>query len=154
MQKEGDGNDVKDSIADFGMYVSESPFKPCDSVKEPAKREWHDEHGDDEYIGKDGLYMAAYENKVKFMFHGDAFGANEKCKDFIDYIRKSGMMKMYCDFNRIGRQHVRLKDIDPNLYRDPDNEDLLVLSITFTFNDPVTDVKLIKDAQGSISYLR
>ena len=47
MQKEGDGNEVKDSIADFGMYVSESPFKPCDSVKEPIKREWHDEHGDD-----------------------------------------------------------------------------------------------------------
>ena len=39
MQKEGDGNEVKDSIADFGMYVSENPFKPCDSVKEPPKRE-------------------------------------------------------------------------------------------------------------------
>ena len=104
-------------------------------------------------IGKDGLYMAAYENKVKFMFHGEAFGANEKCKAFIDYIRKSGMMKMYCDFNRIGRQHVRLKDIDPNLYRDPDNEDLLVLSITFKFNDPVTDIKPIKDTQGNISNL-
>lgn len=153
MQKEGDRNEVKDSIADFGMYVSESPFKPCDAVKEPIKREWHDEHGDDEYIGKDGLYMAAYENKVKFMFHGEAFGANEKCKAFIDYLRKSGMMKMYCDFNRIGRQHVRLKDIDPNLYRDPYNEDLLVLSITFKFNDPVTDVKPVKDAQGSISNL-
>ena len=111
MQKEGDGNEVKDSIADFGMYVSESPFKPCDSVKEPVKREWHDEHGDDEYIGKDGLYMAAYENKVKFLFKGNAFGANEKCKAFIDYLRKSGMMKMYCDFNRVGRQHVRLKSI-------------------------------------------
>lgn len=37
MQKEGDGNEVKDSIADFGMYVSENPFKPCDSVKEPPK---------------------------------------------------------------------------------------------------------------------
>ena len=105
MQKEGDGNEVKDSIADFGMYVSESPFKPCDSVKEPPKREWHDEHGDDEYIGKDGLYMAAYENKVKFMFHGEAFGANEKCKAFIDYIRKSGMMKMYCDFNPLEHQN-------------------------------------------------
>ena len=153
MQKEGDGNEVKDSIAYFGMYVSYNPFKPCVSFKEPVNRECHDEHGDYEYIGKDGLYMAAYENKVKFMFHGEAFGANEKCKAFIDYIRKSGMMKMYCDFNRIGRQHVRLKDIDPNLYRDPDNEDLLVLSITFKFNDPVTDIKPIKDTQGNISNL-
>ena len=108
MQKEGDGNEVKDSIADFGMYVSESPFK------------------------------------------GNAFGANEKCKAFIDYLRKSGMMKMYCDFNKIGRQHVRLKSIDPDLYRYLGNEDLLVLSITFKINDPVTDIKPIMDAQGRI----
>ena len=153
MQKEGDGNEVKDSISDFGMYVSENPFKPCDAVKEPVKREWHDEHGDDEYIGKDGLYMAAYENKVKFLFKGNAFGANEKCKAFIDYLRKSGMMKMYCDFNKIGRQHVRLKSIDPDLYRYPDSDDLLVLSITFKFNDPVTDINPIMDAQGRISNL-
>lgn len=153
MQKEKDGADVIDTIESFGMYCMENPFKTCSDVKEPIKRVWNDEHGDDEYIGKDGLYMAAYENKVKFMFHGEAFGANEKCKAFIDYIRKSGMMKMYCGFNRIGRQHVRLKDIDPNLYRDPDNEDLLVLSITFKFNDPVTDIKPIMDAQGSISNL-
>ena len=60
---------------------------------------------------------------------------------------------MYCDFNKIGRQHVRLKSIDPDLYRYPGSEDLLVLSITFKINDPVTDIKPIMDAQGSISNL-
>ena len=64
------------------------------------------------------------------------------------------MMKMYCDFNRIGRQHVRLKSIDSDLYRYPGSEDLLVLSITFKFNDPVTDIKPVMDAQDRISDLR
>ena len=84
MQKDGDGAKVMDTITDFGMYVSESPFKPCDAVKEPVKRSWYDEHGDDEYIGKDGLYMAAYENKVKFLFKGEAYGANERCRIFVN----------------------------------------------------------------------
>lgn len=152
MQLERDGAEVKDTIASFGMYVSESPFKPCSEVKEPTKRTWNDEHGDDEYIGQDGLYMASYENKVKFLFKGDAFGANERCKAFIEYLR-SGMMKMYCEFNRIGRQHVRLKSIDPSLYRDPDNDDILALSVTFKFNDPVTDVKPVKDSKGNVTNL-
>lgn len=153
IQKEGDGEPVKDTIADFGMYVSENPFKPCSDVKEPTKRSWYDEDGDDEYIGSDGLYMASYENKVKFLFKGNVFGANEKCKAFIDYLRKSGMMKMYCEFNRIGRQHVRLKSIDPELYRDPDDGDILTLSVTFKFNDPVTDISPVKGSTGNVTNL-
>ena len=153
MQKEGDGNEVKDSIAAFGMYVSENPFKPCDSVKEPSKRDWNDEHGDDEYIGPEGLYMASYETDIKFLFRGDAFGATDKCKAFLDYLRKSGMMKMYCEFNKIGRQHVRLKSISPTLYREPGSEDLLVLSIKFKVNDPVTEINPFRDASGNVTNL-
>ena len=153
MQKEGDGNEVKDSIADFGMYVSESPFKPCDAVKEPVKREWHDEHGDDEYIPKEGLYMESYENKVKFGFKGKAYGANEKLKAFLEYLR-GGMMKMYCEFNGIGRKNVRLKSIDQTLYRNVSgDEDILTISITFKFNDPTTDVKPVK-SNGKVTNLQ
>lgn len=152
MQLERDGAEVKDTISSFGMYCMENPFKPCSEVKEPSKRTWNDEHGDDEYISKDGLYMASYENKVKFGFKGDTFGANEKCKAFIEYLRK-GMMKMYCEYNRIGRQHVRLKSIDPELYRDTDDGDILVLSITFKFNDPVSDVGPVKDLKGNVTNL-
>lgn len=141
LQKESDGAEVKDTIDDFGMYVSESPFKPCDSVKEPTKREWYDEEGDDEYVPADGLRMASYENKVKFLFKGDAFDATEKTKSFVEYLRTAGLMKMYCEFNKIGRQHVRLKSIDPTLYRDANDGDILTLSVTFKFNDPITDIE-------------
>ena len=141
LQGEIDGAEVKDTIAGFGMYVSESPFKPCSSVKEPTKREWYDEDGDDEYVPADGLRMASYENNVKFLFKGDAFDATEKTKNFVEYLKAAGLMKMYCEFNKIGRQHVRLKSIDPTLYRDTTDGDILALSVTFKFNDPITDIE-------------
>ena len=48
---------------------------------------------------------------------------------------------------------MRLKSIDPVLYRDPENEDLLVMSVTFKFNDPVTDIKPVMGADGNITNL-
>nr|DAG40134.1 MAG TPA: hypothetical protein [Caudoviricetes sp.] len=153
MQKESNGAEVKDTITSFGMYVSENPFKPCEAVKEPTKRTWNDNHGDDEYISPKGLFMAAYEKEVKFLFKSSAFGANEKCKAFIDYLRTSGMIKMYCEFNKVGRRHVRLKSISPTLYRDPNNEDILTLPVTFKFNDPVTDIVPHTDDNGNIDNL-
>lgn len=154
LQREKDGAEVKDTIESFGMYCMENPFKTCSEVKEPTKRTWYDEHGDDEYISpNEGLYMAAYENKVKFGFYGFSYGANEKLKSFLEYLR-GGMIKMYCEFNGTGRQHVRLKSVDPTLYRNIQlNEDLLIVSMTFKFNDPVTDIVPIKDSKGNIANL-
>ena len=60
---------------------------------------------------------------------------------------------MYCEFNKIGRQHVRLKSISPTLYREPGNEDLLVLSIKFKVNDPVTEINPFRDASGNVTNL-
>ena len=145
LQREKDGAEVFDTIDTFGMYCMENPFKPCEKVKEPTKRNWYDENGDDEYISPTkGLLMEAYESKVKFGFNGRAYGANEKLKTFLEYLR-GGMMKMYCEFNAIGRQHVRLADIDPSLYRDVrGNEDILVVSVNLKFNDPCTDVSPVR----------
>lgn len=154
LQQEKDGADVIDVIESFGMYCMENPFKPCEKVKEPSKRSWYDENGDDEYISpSDGLLMEAYENSVKFGFHGKAYGANDKLKSFLGYLR-GGMMKMYCEFNGIGRQHVRLSSIDPSLYRDVrGDEDILTVSITFKFNDPSTDVSPVRLGKKVVNLL-
>lgn len=152
LQLESDGSPVIDTVAAYGMYCMENPFIMCKDVKEPTKRTWYDEHGDDEYIPSAGLYMASYENDVKFGFHGSAFGANEKLKLFLEYLRK-GMLKMYCEFNRIGRQHVRFKSVKQELVRDASSEDILVVTVTFKFNDPVTDVAPVTDTSGNITSL-
>lgn len=153
LQREVDGAPVVDTIDSFGMYCMENPFKTCGDVKEPVKRTWYDEHGDDEYIPKEGLYMASYENKVKFGFNGKAYGANEKLKSFLEYLR-GGMMNMYCEFNGVGRKNVRLKSVDQTLYRDVSgDEDILTISVTFKFNDPVTDVSPVK-TNGKVTNLQ
>ncbi len=153
MQMEADGAEVVDTIASFGMYCMDNPFKMADAVKEPTKRSWYDEDGDDEYIPKEGLRLSSYENEVKFGFKGDAFGANEKLKSFLEYLKK-GMMKMYCEFNKIGRQHVRLKSVKQTLDRNPDDADVLIVTVTFKFNDPKTDIQpLTTDTKGKVTQL-
>ncbi len=152
MQLEVDGSSVIDTVAAYGMYCMENPFVLYKSVKEPTKRTWYDEHGDDEYIPAEGLYIEAYENEVKFGFHGAAFGANEKLKSFLEYLR-SGMLKMYCEFNRIGRRHVRFKGVKQELVRDASDEDILIVTVTFKFNDPVTDIVPVTDTDGNITGL-
>lgn len=154
LQNEKDGEGVVDTIQAFGMYCMENPFKTCEEVKEPTKRTWYDEHGDDEYIPpKDGIFLAAYENKVRFGFRGDAYGANERLKAFLEYLR-GGMFKMYCEFNKVGRRHVRLKSVSPTLYRSVyGNEDILTIYLTFKFNDPKKDVIPVKGENGGVTQL-
>ena len=71
LQKMGvDANDtpypVRESVAEWGIWCKSIPFKLLDKVKEPAKRTWYDEHGDDEYIPSTGLFVEAYTMKVEF----------------------------------------------------------------------------------------
>lgn len=152
LQKEVDEAEVKETIADFGMYCMEDPFVLYSEAKDVTKRSWYDEDGDDEYIPENGLYVQSYENSVKFGFKGDEFGANEKLRSFLDYLC-SGMMKMYCEFNKVGRQHVRFKSVKQTLYRDEKDGDLLVVTITFKFNDPVTDIKPSSDSKNGVTNL-
>lgn len=151
-QKETDGAEVKETIADFGMYCMEDPFVLYSEAKDVTKRSWYDEHGDDEYIPKNGQYIQSYENSVKFGFRGNEFGANENLRSFLDYLC-SGMMKMYCEFNKVGRQHVRFKSVKQTLYRDKDDGDILIVTVTFKFNDPVTDIKPSVDIKGNVTAL-
>lgn len=152
LQKETDGAEAKETIADFGMYCMEDPFVLYSEVKDVTKRSWYDENGDDEYIPGNGLCIQSYENSVKFGFKGDEFGANEKLRSFLDYLR-SGVMKMYCEFNKVGRQHVRFKSVKQTLYRDSEDGDLLIVTVVFKFNDPVTDIKPTTDVNGKVTKL-
>ncbi|WP_333615542.1 hypothetical protein [Bacteroides pyogenes] len=149
IQKIKDGSTIKETIADFDIYCSAMPFKLYAEAKEPSKREWQDEHGDDEYIPADGLKMKAYFMDVEFCCKGDKFSTNEKINNFIKYV--TGMdgsgaeMKMYCTWTKIGRQRIRFDKLndDAKLIRDDEEGDILIFKITFKVNDPITDIKPI-----------
>lgn len=140
---------VYESVATWGIFCKSIPFKLIDKVKAPSKRTWYDEHGDDEYVSSDGLYLEAYTMKVEFACKkgtdGMASVSNVRTNvgNFIKYLRESGMLKIYSSHTRIGRQEVRLDSVGDNAkWISDDNMEFLIFEVTFKVNDPVTDITL------------
>ena len=152
IQKMGSSDSVHESVSTWGIWCKSIPFVIARGVKEPAKNDWYDEHGDDEYIPVEGLYMQAYTMKVEFgckvISAGTGIAAvsdvRAKVTSFLEYLRTSGMMKLYSSYTGIGRQEVRLVEVDDNATWDKSDEgnQFLIFSVTFKVNDPVTDVVL------------
>ncbi|MBR1449566.1 MAG: hypothetical protein IJ588_12580 [Prevotella sp.] len=158
LQRMGTGSNgsaypVCESVATWGMWCSEIPFKLAEKAKEPAKRSFHDEHGDEEFIPSGGLMMEAYDMKVKFgckrmtsgrdtaTYGTQVSDVRQKVKAFLDYLRQSGMMKMYSTHTRIGRRYVRLQSVGDNAkWVTKDDMEFLMFEVTLKVNDPVTDV--------------
>ena len=148
IQKEQTGEVVKETIADFGVWCASIPFDIGMEVKEPVVKDWKDEDGEDSYLG-DSLKLSAYDMTVKWCCKGDKFSANAVIRKFLNYLSgRDGScmkMKMYCDWTKVGRRHIRLKKVsdDANLHRD-DEGDVVTFSTVLRVEDPVTEVTLSK----------
>ena len=153
----------------WGVWCKDIPFKLWDKAKEPAKRSWNDEHGDDEYIPSTGLWLDAYEMTVEFgcKILDSAIGSSSDEEvahvddvrtavgSFLEYLRQSGMMKMYSTHTRIGRQNVRFVSVSDDAHWETEvhyetingvrtevKEEFLIFKVTFKVNDPKTDITL------------
>ena len=144
---------VCESVKTWGIWCKDIPFILAGDVKDVAKRTWNDEHGDDEYLGKEGLYLEAYTMKVKLgckkIPAGNTAGipavddVKQNVENFLKYLRESGMMKLYSSHTRIGRRNVRLESVsDDAKWKSEDGEEWLIFEMTFKVNDPVTDIIL------------
>lgn len=155
LQKMGDSEPVCESVSEWGIFCKEIPFALAGSVKEPAKNDWYDEHGDDEFIPSEGLKMKAYDMEVEFGCKVIASGSRDASRfdvtvesvranvaAFLEYLRLSGMMNMYSSYTGIGRQNVRLDSYDEGDFIDDGGVTMLVFKIKFKVNDPVTQITL------------
>jgi len=151
---------VCESVYTWGVWCKDIPFKVYGAVKEPAKRSWNDAHGDDEYVSASGLWLDSYEMEVEFgcKVMTEPIGTSSSSEEtahvadvrvavgnFLEYLRASGMMKMYSTHTRIGRQNVRLVSVSDDAHWEPDEGDgqeFLVFKVTFKVNDPKTDITL------------
>ena len=156
MGTDGSGNawPVKESVAEWGIFCKDIPFVLFGKVKEPAKRQWPDEHGDEEYVPS-GLYLEAYTIKIEFgckkVVGNDIakYGTGSAVDDvrakvgaFLSYLR-TGQFKIYSSYTRIGRQYVRLESVsDGATWKTNGNGEFLVFEVSLKVNDPVTDVVL------------
>ena len=143
---------VVDTLDNWGIVCKDFPFKLYGEAKELPSHDWKDEDGDDEYI-PDVLPIAAYEMEVEFAYKVDMFTANSNIKGFLDYLtgREGDGAEFMCydTFTRIGRQKMRFVSVSEDIFhRDQNNSeygcDVIVFSVTFTVNDPVTDITLSK----------
>lgn len=68
MQKAKDGSAVKSSLTDFGFAVGEIKW-PVLKIKEPARRDWPGEHGEDVFFPPQ-IKLEAYDLEVEFLHKG------------------------------------------------------------------------------------
>lgn len=147
-QKSKESSTVKAGVEDFGIWCKEFPFRTQGEAKELAGNDWNDRDGMDEYI-PEALMMKSYDIEVEFAYKGVRDSANAKIKAFLDYLTgRDGTgadLKIYDAYTRIGRQHVRYKNVDDDFTVRNDSEgDVMIFIVTFQVNDPVTDIVLSK----------
>lgn len=146
MGRDSRGNDIYppfESVATWGIYCKSIPFKLFDNIKQPAKRSWPDEHGDDEYIPQEGLYLEAYNMKVEFGCKRTSTvkDVRQKVGQFLQYLRETGHINLYSSYTRIGRQNVRLDSVSDNSkWKSYDGSEYLIFEVTFHVGDPITDI--------------
>lgn len=153
--EEGQPYPVCESVRQWGVWCKSIPFTIMEKTKDPAKRSWFDEDGDDEYMPDGGLRAEAYTMKIEFgckkmsakTVEGVVIPAVEdvrqKVGDFIKYLKESGMMNLYSSYTRIGRQNVRLESVASNAkWESKGGQEFFVFTVNLRVTDPVTDITL------------
>lgn len=146
---------VYESVRQWGVWCKSIPFTIMEKTKDPAKRSWFDEDGDDEYIPDGGLRAEAYTMKIEFgckkmpakTVEGVVIPAVEDVRQkvgaFIQYLKESGMMNLYSSYTRIGRQNVRLESVASDAkWESKGGQEFLVFTVNLRVTDPVTDITL------------
>lgn len=144
-----DGGPVIDTFESFGVVCQEFPFKHLPDVKELAKRDWHDEHGEDILMPADGLMFKAYDLEAKFIYSGSAESIHDDVERFISFLygRNDGgspVLSIYDEYTKTGKSGVYMQGITSNLFdiSDADPDAIAVFTAKFRVTDPTSDIVL------------
>lgn len=148
--KIGDGA-VTDVFQAYGMVLEDMPSIIPLAPKNIYSHSWTDEDGDDEYIPENIKYESV---ECDFTFGCSSTDSSntvfDKLNAFIAWLQ-SGIFSFYCEYSGIGRQDVRLSELQDDaryskhtLRRNGIDvtEEVLSFTVTFKINNPKTDVSL------------
>lgn len=148
--KIGDGA-VTDVFQAYGMVLENMPSIIPLTPKNIYSHSWTDEDGDDEYIPENIKYESV---ECDFTFGCSSTDSSntvfDKLNAFIAWLQ-SGTFSFYCEYSGIGRQDVRLSELQDDaryskhtLRRNGIDmtEEVLSFTVTFKINNPKTDVSL------------
>ena len=156
-----EGGTTIDSYTTWGIVCAKVPFKAGGKTKDLAKRDWHDEHGEDVYI-PDTLMLEAYDAEFELAYKGQETAGNPFNLDLaftkIDAFKKwltgisnsKSTLSIYSPYAAMGRRdcylleisdeapHVQTKYERGNLY----HENVVTFKVKFRVTDPITNVTL------------
>ena len=135
----------------YSVIVKTHDYPMALKAKEPYKNQWKDQHGDEEYIGSDGLYFEAFTFKMDCVMLAKASSLDAAIADLKAGVvafrnaLSTGFFKTYDAWTGFGFQDVRLVEFPM-----PQNSDYgvfgksarVIFSVTFKVNDPVTNLVL------------
>lgn len=117
-------------------------------IKEPTKNTWIDEHGDEEYAPAQ-YYAQATTMTWKLGCKGlDDNHAKDNIREFLMWLMKDGLKKVYVPHMKYGRGDIRLTKFsqEVEVYNRPilvsgveRLENIYVFNVTFKINDPITE---------------
>lgn len=138
---------VVETGRDFGMHLNSAPALLGREAKDIAKRSWHDEDGDDEYVPP-VLYIKSCEQTLKFVYRGGEGSAPAAINRFVDFL-SSGTFSYYDEYYQSSGGDVRFVSGPSyvDLYRTGER-DVAVFSVKVKVNSPRKDVSELRVAAG------
>ena len=170
--QKGNGT-VVNSFTQWGIACCKVPFKAGGKTKDPAKRDWKDEQGEDVFL-PNKLMFEAYDAEFEMAYVGKELASNpfnlslamtqikafKKWLTGNDTTNGSGAeLKIYSPYASIGRQKCYLSEISneeprlqlvqegQNIY----HENVVTFKVKFRVCDPMTDITLSETSSSSSS---
>lgn len=148
LQKAKRNSPTLDSLEDFGMVCTDTPFMPYGETKKLPQRDWADEDGEDTYI-PDNMPLSAFDWEIGMGYKGDLSSAQDALKKFTDYLtgkdENGSELKVYSQFTGIGRQGIYFKGMGGFDFSKTNTEEVVTFKLKLRVTDPVTDVLLTKE---------
>ena len=167
--QKGSGS-VVNSFTQWGIVCCKVPFKAGGKTKEPAKRDWHDEHGEDAYLPSK-LMFEPYDAEFEMAYMGKELATNPfnlslamtKIEAFKKWLSGNNTtdgsgseLKIYSPYAAIGRQKCYLSEIsneDARVVTRQEggsiyNENVVTFKVKFRVCDPMTDITLSESSSS------
>lgn len=109
-------NTIVDLLNDYKVVIKTHDYPMALKAKEPYKNDWKDQHGDEEYIGSNGLYFEAFTFTLECAMFASSSTEDGAIADLNVGIRAfrsllaQGLFKTYDSWTGFGFKDVRLQE--------------------------------------------
>jgi hypothetical protein len=140
-------NTLTNVLETYKVVIKTHDYPVAQKAKAPYKNQWKDEHGDDEYIGSNGLYFEAFTFTLECAMFATALTEAQAIVDLNTGIRafrtflSSGLFKVYDEWTGFGFKDVRLSEFpmpEQGAYDSWGEGTRVIFKVVLKVNDPAT----------------